>query len=163
MNNERGCMACKIDKNGAIKYRSIFSHMILSHIAIIIPCIWWLLGPNKGDYYSVAIDKFMAITLTICISFSVIYHYYYECVICNLEEIASIIGVVILNLYMIYRGISYLYIGLGFVIILLLKILINYVAMGKNNNLYEDFHAYCHYIAGIYVTYCVYFIRGTFK
>ena len=163
MNIEKECKACKIDKNGAIKYRSIFSHMILSHIAIIIPCIWWLLGPNKGDYYSVAIDKFMAITLTIIISFSVIYHYYYECVICNLEEIAAIIGIIILNLYMIYRGVLYLYIGLGFIIVLLLKILINYVSIGKNINLYEDYHAYCHYIAGIYVAYCVYFIRETFK
>ena len=163
MKNQRGCMVCKLDKNGALKYRSLFSHMILSHIAIIIPCIWWLLGPNKGDYYSVVIDKFIAITLTIIISFSVIYHYYYECVICNLEEIAAIIGIIILNLYMIYRGVLYLYIGLGFIIVLLLKILINYVSIGKNINLYEDYHAYCHYVAGIYVTYCVYFIRETFK
>ena len=35
-----------------VPHRNLFSHMVLSHIAIVVPCIWWLFGYNSGTYIS---------------------------------------------------------------------------------------------------------------
>ena len=163
MDSKRGCKTCKKDAAGFIKHRPISSHMVLSHFLLIIPCIWWLFGPNNGDYYSVLFDKFMAGVLTLCISTSIIYHYYYECVICYAEQFINTIGAIILNLYMIYRGVSYMYIGIGLLIVALLKIVLECAAIANGNGLFETYHPLCHYIAGIYVIYCVYFIKKSFN
>ena len=150
---------CKCTKH--YKHRDIKSHMLLSHFFILIPCMWWIFGYNKGDYLSHSIDKLMAIVLTLTIIMSFIYHYYYECILCNIEYNTMIFGVIILNLYMIYRGVQNMYIFFGFFILLILTYMVNIISIATKS-IYEMYHPYCHYVAGIYVAYCVYFIEKTF-
>ena len=150
---------CKNSKEH--KHRHITSHMLLSHFFILIPCIWWIFGYNKGDYLSHCIDKLMAVVLTSAIIISSIYHYYYEAVLCNFEYNTMIFGIIILNFYMIYRGVDYMYILFGLFILLILRYMVNTISE-CSNNIYELYHPYCHYVAGLYVAYCVYFIEKTF-
>ena len=78
-------------------------------------------------------------------------------------EVSDVPSITLLNLYMIYRGVSYMYIGIGLLIVALLKIVLECVAISNGNELFETYHPLCHYIAGIYVIYCVYFIKKSFK
>lgn len=144
-----------------IKHRDLFSHMVLSHIPIIIPCIWWVFGYNSGTYASHCVDKLMAIILTSSILISSVYHYYYECVLHSIETNALILNTVLLNFYMYYRGVHIMYIASGFGILYGLHLAIHTV---ESNGviIYEKYHPFCHYIAGIYVMFCVYLIQQTF-
>lgn len=142
--------------------RNISSHMVVSHIAIIIPCIWWLFGYNSGTYTSHCIDKLMAVTLTASIMITTTYHYYYECVFHSIEAKSLIINTIVLNIYMFYRGVQYIYIIFGFGILYMLQVTIQNVEKEICIIKYEQYHPYCHYIAGLYVMYCVYLIQSTF-
>ena len=103
----------------------------------------------------------MAIILTIAILVSIIFHYYYEKVLSNIERPAQIIGIVVLNLYMLYRRVPYYAIVFGLIILMI----VDYFSKRwwTDKKWFEDYHPYCHYIAGFYVTYCVYFIQGSFN
>jgi len=153
-------------------HRHTLSHMMLSHIPLILPCIWWIFGENCGSHISHNIDKCMSVVLTISIILSMIYHYYYECVLCNVEYYANIINTVMLNVYMVYRGVDYVYIGIGFGLLYILQKVL--LISGKHScadgsiiqdriDYYNNYHPYCHYIGGIYVTYCVYLLQYTFN
>ncbi len=142
--------------------RNISSHMVVSHVAIIIPCIWWLFGYNSGTYTSHCIDKLMAVTLTASIMITTTYHYYYECVFHSIEANVLVVNTIMLNIYMYYRGVYYQYILYGFCILYCLQIAIQKVEKEKGITNYEIYHPYCHYIAGLYVMYCVYLIQSTF-
>jgi hypothetical protein len=155
-------MCSKNQENTNIQHRGIFSHMVVSHIAIIIPCIWWIFGSNSGTYASHCIDKIMAIILTMSVMITMTYHYYYECVFHSIEANALIINTLALNMYMLYRGVHYLYILYGVGILYILQLLINRVEKEKCIVNYELYHPFCHYLVGVYVTYCVYLIQFTF-
>ena len=147
-----------------LDHRNICCHMMLSHVSLLIPCFWWIFGYNHGTHISHIFDKFLAIALASALIFTTTYHYYYECVFYYLEEQVMIFAIVFLNIYMVYRGVPYKYIGFGFLIILVLRACI--LKAGKetmDNENYEIYHPFCHYIGGIYVLYCVYFIQETFK
>jgi hypothetical protein len=145
-----------------VPHRNLFSHMVLSHIAIVVPCIWWLFGYNSGTYISHCVDKIMAVILTFSVIITTSYHYYNECIFHTIETNALIINTVCLNIYMYYRGVHYVYIILGFGILYILQVTIEKVEKEKCINIYEHYHPYCHYIAGFYVMYCVYLIQNTF-
>ena len=145
-----------------ITHRELLSHMVLSHVVIIIPCIWWIFGHNNGTYTSHCIDKIMAVTLTSSVMITTTYHYYYECIFHTIEANTLIINTILLNIYMVYCGVHYLYIIIGFGILYMLQLLIDTVEKNKCIINYELYHPYCHYIAGFYVMFCVYLIQQTF-
>lgn len=162
-NNE--CKKC--DKEDRIREeydcRPLFSHMILSHLFIVFPALWWIFGPNAGSFESHVVDKLLSVTLTIAILISLIYHYYYECVLCNVEEPIMQVGLIVLNIYMLYRGVPYVYIAAGLIFLIILQIMVTAFTYTNNpDEIYELYHPFCHYMAGIYIAYCVYFIRKTF-
>lgn len=159
--SDTNCVICPSDDKQEIKHRELTSHMILSHIPILLPCIWWIFGYNIGTHVSHSIDKVMAAVLTSSILISSIYHYYYECVLCSIETRALQLNTAVLNLYMWYRGVPYIYIFAGWGMLIILSLLID--RFDKSDKLtYERNHPYCHYLAGIYVTYCVYLIQHTY-
>lgn len=144
-----------------IKHREITSHMITSHIPILLPCLWWIFGYNSGTYVSHCIDKIMAAVLTSSILISAIYHYYYECVLCRIETSVLQLNTAILNVYMCYRGVQFRYILMGGGVLIILHSQIERLSNGDKET-YERNHPYCHYIAGAYVMYCVYMIHHTY-
>lgn len=144
------------------KHRELTSHMIWSHIFLIAASLWWLFGKNDGPFLSHCFDKFMAIILTIAILMSLIFHYYYEKVLTNIERPAQILGVIVLNLYLIYRGVPYYFILFGLVILIFLDYIVKIYSY-EDNEVFEKYHPYCHYIAGFYVFYCVFFIQRSFQ
>ena len=158
------CKTCSHDNNTNcinIKHRMLCSHMILSHIPMIIPCIWWIFGYNTGTHMSHCVDKIMAVVLTSSILISSVYHYYYECVLHTIEANVLILNTLMLNIYMYYRGVHYAYIAAGGVILYGLHRTIH--SIERNDKLsYERNHPFCHYIAGVYVTACVYLIQQTY-
>jgi hypothetical protein len=154
---------CNDEPNKSIiTHRELFSHMVLSHIAIVIPCIWWLFGHNSGTYISHCVDKIMAVILTFPVIITTTYHYYNECVFHSIEANTLILNTLLLNVYMYYRGVPYLYIFIGFGILYVLQVTIQKVEKDKCRIKYEQYHPYIHYIAGFYVMYCVYLIQHTF-
>jgi hypothetical protein len=100
--------------------------------------------------------------LTTSVLVSTIYHYYYECVLHSIEATVLIINTMMLNAYMYYRGVHVLYIGTGVGILYILQRTIDSVDV-KERETYEVYHPRCHYIAGAYVTYCVYLIQETYR
>lgn len=143
-------------------HRDFTSHMIWSHVFLIIPALWWVFGKNNGPFISHCFDKIMAIILTIAILMSLIFHYYYEKVLSNIERPAQIIGVIALNLYMMYRRVPYYTILFGLFMLMILEYFVKSCSY-SDKEWFEKYHPYCHYIAGFYVTYCVYFIQGSFN
>lgn len=143
------------------KHRELTSHMIWSHILLIFASLWWVFGKNNGPFLSHCFDKFMAIILTISILMSLIFHYYYEKVLTNMERPAQILGIIVLNLYLIYRGVSYYIILFGIAILLFLEYTVTKYTYEEDKT-FEKYHPYCHYISGFYVFYCVYFIQRSF-
>ena len=152
----------KAQKKKEIKHRHLNSHMIWSHIFIIAPCLWWIFGYNYGNLWSHIFDKIMAIILTLCITLSVIYHYYYEAVLCHIEEYTNVFGVIFLNIYMYYRGVPKKILAIGFIVLAILEYWVYSNAKYYDLENYEKNHAYAHYIGGLYVFFCVYFIEQSF-
>lgn len=144
-----------------IKHRDIRCQMIVSHVPMIIPCIWWIFGSNEGSHRDHCVDKIMAVVLTISVLVSSIYHYYYECVLQSIEARVLIINTIMLNVYMYYRGVQIINIACGIVILYILQRTIESVDVNARE-IYEAYHPVCHYIAGAYVTYCVYLIQETY-
>ena len=146
------------------KRRNFFSHMVFfSHLPLILACVWWVLGKNEGPFLSHVVDKGIAILLTVSVGLSLLYHYYYECIVCTFEEQANIFGVIMLNIYLWFRGVSYKYIGLGFIILAALQASLEFCRLGNSREKFEIYHPYCHYVAAVYVFYCVYLIQLSFK
>jgi len=160
--DEKRIKNCYNPNKSIISHRYLFSHMILSHIAILAPCIWWIFGYNSGTHISHCVDKLMAVTLTASVMITTTYHYYYECIFHSIEANALIINTLVLNMYMYYRGVHYAYIIFGGGILYILQVTIQKVEKDKCLETYEKYHPYIHYIAGIYVMYCVCLIQRTF-
>ena len=100
--------------------------------------------------------------VVIGILMSLIFHYYYEKVLTNMERPAQILGVIVLNLYLIYRGVPYYIILFGITMLLFLDYMVKKFTYEKKE-WFEKYHPYCHYIAGFYVFYCVFFIQRSFN
>lgn len=150
------------DFNKEYPHRHLLSHMMNSHIFLLAPSVYWLFGSNEGPFIAHIVDKLMASTMTLSILMSMVYHYYYECVLCDAEYYSSIFGAFMLNVYMFYRQVHYTYILLGFIILLGLEYSIQCFRR-KNIKIFEKYHPYCHYIGGFYVAYCVYHIETTYS
>ncbi len=157
---ETGCLfPCKENH-----HRDFFSHMVFfSHLPIIIPCIIWIFGKNSGPYWSHVADKLIACIITMTLMLSMMYHYYYECVLCIFEERANIVGIILLNVYLYYRGVPIKYILIGFLFLLALQGSLMACRLHNDRAIFEKYHPYCHYVAGAYVFYCVYHIQQSFK
>lgn len=130
-----------------MKHRKLSSNMVASHIAIIIPCLVWSINHKHRKY-----DKIMAIFMAISVISSIIYHYYYESAMVYAETYFEYIGTIILNLYMYYNGVHTTDILFGLIFLLVLNTQLN----SCNSLNYEVEHPICHYIAGMYVSYCTY-------
>lgn len=142
--------------------RNISEHMIWSHIFLILPCIYWVFMSNHGPWISHVFDKIMSVTLTISITLSILFHYYYEEILCDVEYQANILGIVLLNIYMIYRQVPWIAIVFGFCIVFALGCNVEQCSKQVDKCFFETYHPFCHYIAGVYVAYCVYFIEQSF-
>ena len=60
---------------------------------------------------------------------------------------------------MYIHGVSVLYILLGFVLLFILNKSVSY-CNSKTIEFYETYHPYCHYIAGLYIWYCVWNLQN---
>ena len=139
--------------------RSHCSNMMFSHIFMIIPCIWWICIDVPDTDASVFYSKIMAIIMTASIIFSYIYHYYYECILCYAEQTYIAFAIISLNIYMLLRNVSILYILPGGILLFALKKCLHYCNSDTLAH-YETYHPFCHYIAGLYIFYCVWCLRN---
>ena len=134
--------------------RSHFSNMMFSHIFMIMPCIWWMRIDRPDTDNDIFYSKLMSIIMTATIGCSYLYHYYNECVLCSAETTYMTIATVCLNIYMYLRNVSVFYILPGGAILFTLNKSTNY-CNNQNKDFYELYHPFCHYIAGLYIYYCV--------
>ena len=134
--------------------RSHFSNMMFSHIFMIMPCIWWMCIDVPDTDNTVFYSKLMSIIMTAAIICSYLYHYYYECILCNAEQTYMKFAIISLNIYMYLRNVSVFYILPGGVLLFVLKQSLIYCNC-KTVEFYELYHPFCHYIAGLYIYYCV--------
>lgn len=75
---------------------------------------------------------------------------------------ANVIGTVVLNLYMIYRQVSWTAILVGLGMVFALNCHVDRCSKKADLSYFEFYHPFCHYIAGFYVAYCVFFIEQSF-
>ena len=139
--------------------RSHCSNMMFSHVFMIIPCIWWICIDVPDTDASVFYSKIMAIIMTASIIFSYIYHYYYECILCYTEQTYIAFAIISLNIYMFLRNVSILYILPGGILLFALKKCLQYCNSYTIEH-YETYHPICHYIAGLYIFYCVWCLQN---
>ena len=92
--------------------------------------------------------------MTATIGCSYLYHYYDECILCNTETTYMTIATVCLNIYMYLRNVSIFYILPGGGMLYALNKSLDY-CNSQNKDFYELYHPFCHYIAGLYIYYCV--------
>lgn len=137
-----------------ITHRSHFSNMMFSHICMIIPCIWWIRIDNPTTMNAVLYSKLMSMVMIVAIIASYIYHYYNECVLCSAETTYNKFAILCLNIYMYLRNVSIFYIVPGFTLLYALHKSLEY-SNSQNKDFYELYHPFCHYIAGLYIYYCV--------
>ena len=137
-----------------ITHRSHFSNMMFSHICMIIPCIWWIRIDNPETMNAVLYSKLMSMVMIVAIIASYTYHYYNECVLCSAETEYNKFAILCLNIYMYLRNVSIFYIVPGFTILYALHRSLEY-SNSQNKDFYEIYHPFCHYIAGLYIYYCV--------
>ena len=147
-----------LHNNYNIKLRNLTDKMITSHIPMIIPCILWTYTEFNDTYHEQLIDRFMAIILTTTLIFSISYHLYYEQILCLFESRFNIFSILFLNIYMIFKKIHIYYIICSLPILGLLQYML-VISRCFDRNHYEKNHYKCHYIAGLYITYCMYLIR----
>ena len=140
---------------GEHKHRNVFSHMIMSHVFMILPCIYWVFYNFASSNAEQILDKWMSIIMTSSILLSIIYHYYYERVLCNVECSWSIFAVLFLNVYMFMKNVDIYTIASGVIILFALQKYLDFCQSG-DNDFYEINHPRCHYIGGLYVMFCVY-------
>jgi len=141
------------------EHREMTSHMIVSHVFILIPCLWWLFGPTEKIHLSIVLDKIMACVLTLSIAMSFTYHYYYEHVLCCIETNVNFISIIILNLYMYFRNVSLFHIAFGITFLYFLQMILE---ISREEGMFEPLHPFVHYVAGFYIFYCVYYLRKTY-
>ena len=82
------------------------------------------------------------------------YHYYYECILCNVETTYVTFAVVCLNIYMYLQNVRIFNILIGSILLIILNKSLQYCNC-RDVEFYETYHPYVHYIAGIYIFYCV--------
>ena len=153
---------CIIYMSQKLETRDMSEHMIWSHVFLILPCMYWVFIANKGPWMSHVFDKIMSVTLTLSITFSILFHYYYEEILCDVEYEANVLGTVVLNLYMIYRQVPWTAILVGLGMIFALNCHVDRCSKKADLSYFESYHPFCHYIAGFYVAYCVFFIEQSF-
>ena len=145
---------CNNSNTNKITCRSHFSNMMFSHICMIIPCIWWIRIDNPETMNAVLYSKLMSMVMIVAIIASYIYHYYNECVLCSAETTYNKFAILCLNIYMYLRNVSIFYIVPGFTLLYALHRSLEY-SNSQNKDFYELCHPFCHYIAGVYIYYCV--------
>lgn len=154
----KNCFLNKFDTNN-IKARNHTSNMMFSHIFMVIPCLWWIYIDKPKTDNVILYSKLMAIIMTAAIVFSYLYHYYYETILCSAENTYMVFAIICLNIYMYIHGVSVLYILLGFILLFILNKSVSY-CNSKTIEFYETYHPYCHYIAGLYIWYCVWNLQN---
>ena len=137
-----------------ITRRSHFSNMMFSHIFMIMPCIWWMCIDRPHTDSDIFYSKLMSIIMTTAIIASYLYHYYNECILCNVETEYTKFAILCLNIYMYLRNVSIFYIIPGGGILYILNKRVEY-CNNQSKEYYELYHPFCHYIAGYYIYYCV--------
>ena len=145
--------------NNTLDCRSHFSNMMFSHFFMIMPCIWWIYIDTPNTDSEVYYSKLMAIIMTAAIIFSYLYHYYYECILCYTEQAYMAFAIISLNVYMYLRNVSVIYILPGSMFLFALKISLR-ICNSKTREFYDTYHPICHYIAGLYIYYCVWHLRN---
>jgi hypothetical protein len=154
-NNIEECKTmCNNSNANKLTCRKHFSNMMFSHICMIIPCIWWIRIDNPETMNAVLYSKLMSMVMIVAIIASYTYHYYNECVLCSAETEYNKFAILCLNIYMYLRNVSIFYIVLGFTILYALHRSLEY-SNSQNKDFYEIYHPFCHYIAGLYIYYCV--------
>jgi len=154
-NNIEECKTmCNNSNANKLTCRSHFSNMMFSHICMVIPCIWWIRIDNPETMNAVLYSKLMSMVMIVAIIASYIYHYYNECVLCSAETEYNKFAILCLNIYMYLRNVSIFYIVPGFTILYGLHKSLEY-SNSQNKDFYELYHPFCHYIAGLYIYYCV--------
>ena len=154
-NNIEECKTmCNNYNANKLTHRSHLSHMMFSHITMIMPYIWWIRIDNPTTMNAVLYSKLMSMVMIVAIVSSYIYHYYYECVLCSTETEYNKFAIICLNIYMYLRNVSIFYIVPGFTILYALHRSLEY-SNSQNKDFYELYHPFCHYIAGVYIYYCV--------
>ena len=103
---------------------------------------------------AVIYSKLMTMIMVTAINASYLYHYYNECIWCNAETEYNKFAIVCLNIYMYLRNVSVFYILPGGVLLFALHKSLDY-SNSQNKEFYEFYHPFCHYIAGLYIYYCV--------
>ena len=145
--------------NGSNTYklpcRKHLSNMMLSHMLMVLPCIWWIYIDRPETEYAVLYSKLMSMIMIVAIVASYLYHYYNECVLCSAETEYNKFAIICLNIYMYLRNVSIFYILPGFIILYGLHKSLEYCNSQNNKDIYELYHPFCHYIAGLYIYYCV--------
>lgn len=135
--------------------RSIYSPIMLSHITLIIPCVIWIIYSNAPNQMFQILDRCMSIGLTIAIMSSLIYHYHQEKIMIYSETYITLFSTIMLNIYMYLYGVNVSDILIGIILLMILGFML---CVSRVNDNYEKIHHICHYISGVYVMYCVYFI-----
>jgi hypothetical protein len=137
-----------------ITHRSHFSNMMFSHVFMIMPCIWWMHIDRPDTDNAVFYSKLMSIIMSIAVMCSYLYHYYNECILCNAETTYMVFATASLNIYMYLRNVSVFHILPGGVLLFALNKGLT-CCNSKTVEFYEIYHPFCHYIAGLYIYYCV--------
>ena len=151
---------CRRETPTEHEHRELFSHMVVSHVFMTLPCIYWLFYNFAITTDEQILDKFMAIIMTSSVLMSIIYHYYYERILCNIECNWSIYSTIFLNIYMFMKNVDNLAIAQGWLILIVLSKYLDF-SFSADNNCYETHHPFCHYIAGLYVAHCVYNLQNS--
>ena len=137
-----------------IPHRSHLSNMMFSHIFMIMPCIWWIRIDRPHTDSDILYSKLMSMVMTSALIASYLCHYYNECILCNAETEYNKFAILCLNIYMYLRNVSIFYILPGGGILYGLHKSQDY-SNSQNKDFYELYHPFCHYIAGLYIYYCV--------
>ena len=100
--------------------------------------------------------------MTIAVIFSYMYHYYYECILYNVETTYLTFAVVCLNIYMYLQNVRIFNILIGGIPLIILNKSLKYCNC-RDVEFYETYHPYVHYIGGIYIFYCVWNLNNVWK
>jgi hypothetical protein len=158
-NSDNKFLSCEKFHHNKFVTRSHFSNMMFSHISMIIPCIWWICIDFPKTDNDILYSKLMSIIMTAAVIFSYLYHYYYECILCNAENTYMLFAISCLNIYMYLRNVSIFYILVGSLLLITLDKYLKY-CNSRTVDFYETFHPFCHYIAGLYIYYCVWNLQN---
>ena len=143
-----------------ITSRCCHDRMVTSHISMVLPCVWWVFTEFNSTYNEQLKDRLMAMIMIVAVALSIIYHLYYERVLCNAETEYLLAATALLNVYMWSKGIAVLSIAAGLPVLGFLQYILSTSRTNNGNKrVYNERHHWCHHIAGVYITFCVYLIR----